>query len=33
MATVPLSATALDVTSIRQDFPILGTQVHGKPLI
>src|SRR6058998_245125 len=33
MATVSLSATALDVTSIRRDFPILGTQVHGKPLI
>lgn len=25
--------TALDVEAIRRDFPILGTIVHGKPLI
>ena len=28
-----LSATSLDVTAIRQDFPILAQQVYGKPLI
>ena len=27
------SATSLDVTAIRKDFPILAQQVHGKPLI
>jgi len=27
------SATSLDVTAIREDFPILAQQVHGKPLI
>ena len=27
------SATSLDVTAIRKDFPILASQVHGKPLI
>ena len=27
------SATSLDVTAIRKDFPILGQQVHGKPLV
>src|SRR6185295_6179531 len=25
--------TAIDVDRIRQDFPILGTTVHGKPLV
>jgi cysteine desulfurase/selenocysteine lyase len=33
MPTFPVSAAELDVASIRQDFPILSTQVHGKPLI
>ena len=27
------SATSLDVTAIRKDFPILAQQVHDKPLI
>src|ERR1700693_2847723 len=27
------SATSLDVTAIRKDFPILAQQVHGKPLV
>ncbi|MCC7034104.1 MAG: cysteine desulfurase [Acidobacteria bacterium] len=27
------TATAFDVTAIRADFPILGTEVHGKPLV
>jgi cysteine desulfurase / selenocysteine lyase len=27
------AATSLDVTAIREDFPILAQQVHGKPLI
>src|SRR3954447_24726964 len=27
------SATSLDVTAIRKDFPIVAQQVHGKPLI
>ncbi|HQZ40932.1 MAG TPA: cysteine desulfurase [Vicinamibacterales bacterium] len=27
------TATAFDVTAIRADFPILGTTVHGKPLV
>jgi len=27
------SATSLDVTALRKDFPILAQQVHGKPLI
>ncbi len=27
------SATSLDVTAVRKDFPILSQQVHGKPLI
>ncbi|MDH4064829.1 MAG: cysteine desulfurase [Acidobacteriota bacterium] len=27
------TATAFDVTAIRADFPILGTSVHGKPLV
>ncbi len=27
------SATSLDVTAVRKDFPILAQQVHGKPLI
>jgi len=33
MATPPLSPAELDVASVRRDFPILTTQVHGKPLI
>jgi cysteine desulfurase / selenocysteine lyase len=28
-----LPTTAIDVDRIRQDFPILGTTVHGKPLV
>ncbi len=31
--TPPLTRTELDVASIRDDFPILTTLVHGKPLI
>jgi len=27
------AATSLDVTAIREDFPILAQQVHGKPLV
>jgi cysteine desulfurase/selenocysteine lyase len=27
------TATAFDVLAIRADFPILGTQVHGRPLV
>jgi cysteine desulfurase/selenocysteine lyase len=27
------TATAFDVTALRADFPILGTEVHGKPLV
>jgi cysteine desulfurase / selenocysteine lyase len=27
------TATAFDVTAIRADFPILGSEVHGKPLV
>jgi cysteine desulfurase/selenocysteine lyase len=27
------TATAFDVTAIRADFPILGTKVHGRPLV
>ena len=27
------AATAFDVTAIRADFPILGTSVHGRPLV
>ncbi|MGE0462678.1 MAG: cysteine desulfurase [Vicinamibacterales bacterium] len=27
------TATAFDVTAIRADFPILGTEVHGRPLV
>ncbi len=27
------TATAFDVQAIRADFPILGTQVHGRPLV
>jgi len=27
------TATAFDVTAIRADFPILGTEVHGTPLV
>ena len=27
------SATSLDITAVRKDFPILASQVHGKPLV
>jgi cysteine desulfurase/selenocysteine lyase len=37
MSTMPQSvlgaATTFDVRAIRKDFPILGTSVHGKPLV
>ena len=34
MSALPATpAPAYDVAAIRQDFPILGTQVHGKPLV
>ncbi len=32
-STIPLSGTELDVQRIREDFPVLRTLVHGKPLI
>src|SRR4029453_11562986 len=31
--TPRVSAPRWDVEAIRQDFPILGTRVHGKPLV
>jgi cysteine desulfurase / selenocysteine lyase len=33
MTSIPLTRTELDVRSVRDDFPILRTVVHGKPLI
>jgi cysteine desulfurase/selenocysteine lyase len=32
-STIPLSGTELDVQRIRDEFPVLRTLVHGKPLI
>ena len=33
MTAAPSLVTPLDVTKIRADFPILATQMHGKPLV
>ena len=33
MTSIPLTRTELDVRSVREDFPILRTLAHGKPLI
>ena len=32
-STIPLTRSELDVTSVREDFPVLRTLVHGKPLV
>jgi cysteine desulfurase / selenocysteine lyase len=32
-SSIPLTRTEFDVTRIREDFPVLRTLVHGKPLI
>jgi cysteine desulfurase/selenocysteine lyase len=33
MSTAPAAIAGLDTARIRKDFPILGQQVHGKPLV